>query len=234
MPSLKDYIEKAKKKGYSKEDLTKDLIIKGYSKEEVDEAFGLKRKKFSKEKITDLNYFEKFKGLFSYPTDFFETIREKHIGNSLLLFVIVSALSLAASYVISFSFAGFFSRNFFGVFYWYPIVMFVYFIFLVVGSFVYSGISHLTAKILGGSGSFVDSYNVCTYSLVPFALFLIIPYIGWLSIVYSIILMSFGLAYYHDISKGKAFVAAFMPVLLVIMFFVLLISLLFIYFGGGF
>lgn len=234
MPSLKEYVEKAKRKGYSKEDLAKDLIRKGYSKEEIDEAFGTSKRKIMREiaSLQDLNYMEKVKNLFVHPSDFFEGIREDKITNAFLLFLIVEVIASFLTIGAYFTFFGFISEEirFFNLFNLFGFSYIIFFFVSGIGAtFIYAGISHLIIQITGGSGSFIDSYNVCTYSLIPFALFFIIPYIGWLSIIYSIILMTFGLSFYHDISKGKAVIAALAPIILVVIFFVLLINFIFLY-----
>ena len=80
-----------------------------------------------------------------------------------------------------------------------------------------------------GSGSYTDTYNVIAYSLVPYAILSIVPLIGFLSFIYSIILMTIGFAKYHNISKGKAVTAAIIP--LVIVLVLLIILAIFIFFS---
>ena len=84
----------------------------------------------------------------------------------------------------------------------------------------YAGISNLVIKGLGWEGDYVDTYNACTYSFIPTLIISAIPYVGWLSIIYSIILMGFGLSAYHKITNGKATIAALVPIIIAILFIV--------------
>ena len=94
---------------------------------------------------------------------------------------------------------------------------------MIVALFIYTGIIHFIIKLMGGSGRYSDTFNAGTYSLIPFIIISIIPIIGFISIIYSIVLMTIGLAEYHGISKTKACITALLPVLVVVIIFVLFI-----------
>src|SRR3989344_4244325 len=150
MPSLKDYIEKAKKKGLTKKELTPALLQKGYTQKEIDDVF-------SSKKQTQENEFlplgEKIKGLF-HPTTFFQSFREKTIIKSfmmyfvsLLIFNVVALLTVYAGSLF------FFSR---------PLPLGDSFFYTTIGAFligtiglgIYSGITHLVIILTKHEGNF--------------------------------------------------------------------------------
>ncbi len=235
---IKEIVKEAKNKGFSKEDIVSELKRKGYSREEIDKAFfdGGKRKareQIKGEKLSDL---KKIGYLFSKPGEVFNNFYEETIVRALGLYAIIAVIVSLLGAGVLFILRGFSG----GVDYSFFVFDFILIVILlgisIGGTFVYAGISHLVVRGLGGSGSFVDSYNVCTYSLIPCLIIsLIVPYIGWLSIIYSIILMSFGLSEYHGISRGRAVIAALLPVIIVFVLFVLLfLYVVFVFFRGGF
>lgn len=73
------------------------------------------------------------------------------------------------------------------------------------------------------------TFNVLAYSAIPYLVLSIVPFVGWLSIVYSFFLATIGLAATHRITKGKAFTAAFVPCLLFLGLAVLAVFALFAY-----
>lgn len=235
---LGDVIEQAKRKGFTKKEINSLLLNRGYSQAEIDKELYPGRsgsKGFGVGSGGAKGYFdniEKFKMLFSDPQGFFGKVREPNIGGSILLFVIVSLLVG----LVSFGFQFILARSLFGSRFGFSYFG-IGFSFLITGvtmTFVFSGIVHTVVKIFHGKGSYVDSYNIVTYSLVPAAVLSLIPIIGILSFIYSIVLMTFGISIVHKIDKGKAVVAALMPMILLIGLVGFLVLWFFFAFAGGF
>lgn len=222
MPSLKEIVAESKKRGYSKRDLFKELVEKGYSKKEIEEAFGSNVGK-ARGADKEVNYFDKIKYLFSNPNYFFQSVREKTIGRALILYLIVGLIASFMGIGVSFIFSRFFFSNAFVLLG--SLFSFAFLGLSLAGTFVYSGISHLVVKGFRGGGNYVDSYNVVAYSLIPYLLISVIPFVGFLAIIYSIVLMIFGFSEYHKITKGKAAFAALLPVIIAI----LLVGLFIVY-----
>lgn len=242
---IKEIVDEAKKGGFSKEDIIFELKKKGYSREEIEEAFAGRRRKAVVGRGTvrigsgeQLSESQKIGYLFSRPLDVFSCFYEKTIFRALSLYAIIEGILFLLLFAFSFFLGRFFGPGEF-VFSFASVVSFIFIVILfgisIGGTFVYAGICHLVAKGMGGGGNYTDSYNVCTYSLIPSLMIgLIIPFVGWLSIVYSVVLMTFGLAEYHGISKGKAVVAALTPILIGILLFVLFVFyIIFVLFRGG-
>jgi len=226
MINLKDYVKEGLDKGYTRKELTSVLMEKGYSKLEIESAFSNKSNKINsvnrkEPSESNLSYFDRLKLIFSDPDKFFGEVREKGIGNSLSLAVICGFISVVLLTLVSFMFIGVFfgaGGSYAGIGMFYSLIYSVlYLVFFLIALFVYSGITHLVIKMMGGNGNYVDSYNACTYGIIPFTLLTFIPFVGWLSIIYSVILMSIGLSKYHGISKGKCALAATIPLIILIL-----------------
>src|SRR3989344_8562662 len=99
MPSLKEYVEKAKKKSLTRKDLAQKLLQKGYTQSEIEEAFSDGKQIHENE---SLPLGEKIKGLFQ-PTTFFQSFREKTIWKSFAMFSVASVLWLIANLLIIFA-----------------------------------------------------------------------------------------------------------------------------------
>ena len=107
MALLKEVVQRALYKGISKSELAPELLKKGYTKKEIDEAFGVLRgvKRQKERGREELDYFEKIKYLFSDPKEFFENVRDEGIGRSLTLYtvtgLIVALFSMGISLIFS-------------------------------------------------------------------------------------------------------------------------------------
>jgi len=232
MVNIKDIAKAARKKGYSKSDIKSDLLRKGYSAKEIDEAFPSSRAKHLSKK--HLNFSEILKGLLSNPKRVFESFHENSIKNSLLAFIVFAAIFTVIQLIIEFGLRG---SNFGLGFLGFSLGLIsngILFGISIALTFAYAGISHLVILGYKGSGNFTDTYNVCTYSLLPALIFFIIPLIGWLAIIYSVVLMTYGLSHYHNISKGKAVFAALLPLIIPITLFILFVILIIISLSGFF
>ncbi len=180
----------------------------------------------------EFRFLDKIKYIFTDPDFFFEKVKEeKGILNSflfyLLLLVFFSVLgtfsylllaNLAGSDLL---FLGFLSTGalFFGM------------VGSIAISFIYAGLVFLFAWLFKGKGSYVDTYNVYAYSMTPYVMGSVIPFLGTLLLIYFLILATIGISKVHDLSKGKAFAAVFLPAFIVmgalILFFIILLALLF-------
>ena len=212
--------------------MVKNLLIKNKEVDNSSESF---------------DFWDKLKYLFSNPNLFFEKIKsEKGIKNALLTFVIVGFFASVISYGISFGTRFFlpYGRGFFG----FPLGYFgllgygflgwlspiIGFLSSILISFIYSGIIYAIIIAFKGEGTFLDTYKVYAYSMVPFLILKLIPLIGYLSIIYSFILMIIGISKLHNISKGKAALACLLPVIFVIGSLILFVIIYLRFFWRGF
>jgi hypothetical protein len=103
----------------------------------------------------------------------------------------------------------------------------IFLVFSLAIPFIYASISHVILLMFSRGVIWKDTFNVITYSLIPYKIFGLVPFFGGLTIIYSIILSIIGLAKLHNISKGKATAVILFPLVVVIgIMFILAIFLL--------
>jgi hypothetical protein len=172
---------------------------------------------------TDLGFWDRIKYLFTNPNLFFNAVKyEKGIKNSIITYLITGVLFSGIIFIFSFVIAGFFGRDV-----WMLSSFFLALPFLIlILTFLFAGLIHLIILGFKPQGGYKDTYNVYTYSMMPFLIFSLIPVIGYLSIFYSFFLMVIGISKVHDTSTPKAFLSCILPFVLIIISFS--ISVLFI------
>jgi len=229
---IEEFVKKALEKGYSEKEVYDIFSKKGYSEKEINKAIeNMNEKNPSKEKnYSEVSMLGRVGLLFSNPTSVFKSFKDGGIGKSLILFLIVSAIYLAAVYGLQaiLSIGGGFGQMYglMGMGYFFGFAGAI-FILVFVSTFIYSGMSHLILKLMGGQGRYFDTYNVYTYSAIPAMLIAMLPIIGIIGFVYSIIIMIFGFKEYHNVSTGKAVTAAILPLLIFIGLFIALLFYVF-------
>lgn len=77
------------------------------------------------------------------------------------------------------------------------------FIALIVASFVYSFLFYISSKIFKLKLNFLQAYKLSAYSLTPQVLFYLIPIIGPLFVIYTIIIKAMGMKTFFKISDAK-------------------------------
>lgn len=221
---LIDWINNTESKGYTEKQLMYHLTKKGYKKKDIEEAFSIINKESPSNPARDVgdkfDFWDKLKYLFSNPKVFFESVKaEKGIKNALLTFVILSFSVSVINYGMSF-FSRFFLPQRYGYMGYFgllgPAFIFGTFLFSLALSFAYSGIIHLIVMAFKGQGTYAETYKAYAYSMIPFMILVLIPFIGFLSIIYSFVLMIIGIAKLHNISKGKSALACLMPAIFII------------------
>ncbi len=167
----------------------------------------------------ELTMLDKFGMIFSDPKNFFnKTKTEKNIGGSLLMYVVVSIVAGLASF-FSYSMIMYKSNMLFGILSGFT---FSFFIFGIIFTFIYSGIMHILLSFTKKDVHYVDTYNIFTYSLIPAIVFSVIP-LGFITIIYSLVLMVIGMSEVHGISNGRASFIVLMPVVIFVTFIILIV-----------
>jgi hypothetical protein len=221
---LKDYVNKAKEKGYSKEEIINLLTKKGYSNYEIQDAFGNSKKIVNKNNdFIEIPFFEKIKLMFSDPRGIFENFRDKTIIKSLVMYASVALVFVILAYFVSSLMGGIIYKSRMSYLGYSFAISFGLYIFSIIATFIVSGLTHIAIKLYKGEGNFTDTYNVVTYSMVPAAILSIIPFFGFIGYIYALVLIVFGFSVYHKISYGKAVVAALMPLIIVVIIIILIV-----------
>lgn len=182
-----------------------------------------------KEKDTphSFDFWDKLKYLFSNPNKFFEKIKaENGINNAILTYLIITIFMMTIKALSSFVpglGAGIYGEYGGGFL---AITFFIgYLVIGFIGTFLYAGITHIVVFAFKGKKDYFATYKVCTYSIIPFLLLVVIPWVGYLSIIYSFILTIIGLSKVHEISKGKAVLASLATLFLLLITSILLLIL---------
>lgn len=117
----------------------------------------------------------------------------KDLNQPFLLFSILTGMIEAVlAYLVNGIYSGslilslLFENNAVGTIIFWVIVKFLL---VLAGSFILSGIFHLTLKLLNGQGGYEDTYKVFAYSLIPLFLIGLIPWVGPLGLLYTLVLL---------------------------------------------
>ena len=189
--------------------------------------------------MAGLNFWNSLKKLVSNPESFFKNLKsEKGIKNSLLSYTIVSGFfAVFNMFLASFFYLIFQSEFIFGIQSFVVFLVLATIIFLlisVLSTFLYSLFIHIFVLLFGGDGGFVNTYNVYTYSMIPFLFILLIPYIGFFGIFYFVFLMTIGISKLHNLSILRSAFAVLIPGTIIfltsfIVFFYLLARFVFLF-----
>lgn len=242
--TLAEWIASKESQGYTEDQLRKFLIQKKYKKKDIDEALSAAGNKKQPAVQTDkpqasqsFNFLDKLKYLLSSPSMFFESIKTENAAIAFGIFVVASLLSSILNTLVSWTmpFFGYFGYGYFALLnpssifsywgVWVPPIVSV--ILSLIMFFIFAGIIHILVVVFKGEGNVKDTYKIYAYSMIPFFIINIIPVIGFLAIIYSLILMIIGISKVHNISTGKAAVACLLPVILLIGIFAILFYSLF-------
>lgn len=101
----------------------------------------------------------------------------------------------------------------------FPIVLFFSWLML----FVSAGIIHLFVILLGGKEGYHETFKAATYAMAP-GIFTIIPFVGWLAVIYSLILNVIGIKKRQKLSIARSIAVVVIPLILV---FLILFALMF-------
>lgn len=104
----------------------------------------------------------------------------------------------------------------------FPLALFLSWGFLFVGA----GITHLLVMLFGGKEGYHETFKANAYATAP-SLFFIIPYVGWLAVIYSIIVLIIGIHKRQNISLGRSAAAVLLPIVIILVLVFLIFALLF-------
>ena len=190
--------------------------------------------------------FNKIKLLFSSPSVFFSKIKDEGIQNALLTYIITFLVSQVVGAIIAFSFIGIASQSgssgymsgMFGYGASYPLIYFItiplYVALALLFAFGFAGMIFLSVKAFKGSGGYTNSFKAVAYSLTPYNIISIIPFVGSLSIFYSLFLTTVGVKTLHNLSTGKAVAAVMLPILALLALLVVFVLMVLFAFRGVF
>jgi hypothetical protein len=165
--------------------------------------------------------FSKVRGVLTDYRDFFESSGSRvGLGYSVLYFLGIVAVYLA---IVSVVYVFTYDSGVQVAPLWESVLVavFVGMLFSVVFLFVLSGFVYLLARLLKGSGNFVDTVAITSFSSTPAYLLGWVPLLGILAIAYSVVIQIKGVEVKHKLSSLKSVVCVLVPfaVLVLVAFF---------------
>ena len=168
--------------------------------------------------------FQRLNSVLNHPSEFFDSIKsEKGIGNVFKYWAVISLLPIVPVYLLIFAGLSDFSSSFADYYtpvlpihiMLTPILSYVTILFL---PFVLAGLTHLSAKLLKGSGDYSASYRATIYGLTPANLFSWIPIVGFIPVLWSWAVTIKGISTLHEVSMVRAFlIVVLIPLILVVL-----------------
>ncbi|HLC33233.1 MAG TPA: Yip1 family protein, partial [Candidatus Nanoarchaeia archaeon] len=218
--ALKTYVEQAVGNGHSLKEIQDRLKAGGYSEEDVSDALKLAG-------VVQRGYFKRLVNVITEPVAFFALAKDeegllksiKFLAATMLLY---SVLNLGLFVVFQKVFTKMLGSGAadipLGLLA--PIIIAGPLVFALAGSFVFAGVIHLFARLLGGEGNYEASYKALAYSsavLLPGLFISFAPMIGpFIVAVWSFVLALLGLSSFHSVSKAKAVMILLVPGLILI------------------
>lgn len=171
------------------------------------------------------NFLNKLRYLFFAPHLFFEKVKlEVGIKSALLMYI-------AASTVFYFYYTTHFVSTYYGFGFDNLIALMVLGILITI---TFTSLVHVVAIIFKGKGTYADTFKVYSYSMVPLLLLTSLPIVGYLSIIYSCLLIIIGIYKLHNISKVKSALVFLLSIIgAVIIAIIIPIFRVLWYFGSG-
>jgi len=172
-----------------------------------------------------MEFLTKIRKVLFEPSKFFTNLKkEKGIKEAFIYFALLSAVNtLLAAIVAHLGFIYF--PNIFDIPNLYQLTNygpqpdFVWFIgfylFWLALSFVAAGLLHLWIKILGGKGDYTKTYQLYAYSRTPDRILGWIPFVGFLSWLYSLALIIIGTQKVHGVERKRAYLMYAIPIIVI-------------------
>ncbi len=91
------------------------------------------------------------------------------------------------------------------------------FILMIIGAFLWGGILHVFAYILGGRKEFAQTIKAVMYASTPIVLLGWIPAIGFIGWIWQFVLQIIGMQQYQEITTGKAIATVLLPVIIILL-----------------
>ena len=150
-----------------------------------------------------------------HPTEFFSRLPiDAGYLNPILFGVMTVVLSAVFTYIWSALLRG--GGGLFSFLIGLPFIVLGSFIMIPIALFIGSGILHLCLLLVRGANEgYQATFRVVSYSSVP-SLFSVVPIVGSIASLWSIVLMVIGLRETHKTSTGKSVAAVLIPVAVVV------------------
>lgn len=181
-----------------------------------------------------MDLIKRIKEILFNPSNFFLKLKEKNVQNALIFYVILLAFNVVLGYLFTLAFGlsylkwvyGLFNLNLplpqYNVLSLLPAIIIGY-IFSVALSFVISGILFLWLYLFKARKGYEKTYQLYVYSETPNLLLKWLPFLGFLSWIYSFVLLIIGTKRIYNFSTTKAVLIYLIPLILIIILILFLV-----------
>jgi hypothetical protein len=171
-----------------------------------------------------MDFYEKLKGFILEPSKTFDSTKEDTLEDAVKYYVGIAAIFSAISAVL-FAFASTMFGSMMGGFgmtlgagagiigaIWLFVTLFIL---MVISAFIGGAIVHIFAYLLGGRKGIVKTIIALMYGDTPYLLFGWIPFIGFIAIIWALVLNVLGIRQFQELTTGRAILAIIMPFIII-------------------
>ena len=175
----------------------------------------------------------KLKTILVQPSRFFSQLREKDLWTAFQYYAVLALLYALLGGIVSWMLDDYFTELFFkwiGIPFVSPsplslhtqaavFIVFTLFTYIMtlVGSFISAAVLHVWILIFGGKESYIKTYQLNTYSRMPYFLFGWIPFVSIFAWIYTLGLFIIGTEKLHKIPRRKAVLMYVIPVAIILL-----------------
>ncbi len=180
-----------------------------------------------------MNIFKVIKKVLTEPADFFTRVKQgkNHVGFAWAYFALLSLFSTALGSIIfiinyyiflpTLEKDQIFGKLFPAAFSKLTILAYIFkisldYIFGLILIFVIVGIAFIWIKLFRGKSTYSKTFELITYAQTPSLLFGWIPFIGFSSMIWSLILLVIGTEKIHELKRTRTIIMYAIPLLLLI------------------
>ncbi|MBL7160813.1 MAG: YIP1 family protein [Candidatus Aenigmarchaeota archaeon] len=149
---------------------------------------------------------KKVKGFLFEPSSAFKREQKTTVGAAFKYMLILSIVSAVLGGIVTSALAG-------NVVMLVGSIVMLYVVF-IIGTTILGIILHIFAFIVGARGGFGQTLKAVYYGATPNMLLSWIPYIGFIFVIWNLILNIIGIKNLHNISTGRAVLAVLIPVII--------------------
>lgn len=195
----------------------------------------------------NLGFVDKVKGFILNPIETFQKVREEGLGEGLRYFVIwiiIYGILYGIMYTIIFTSIGAIFGSFEdmpgwgAMFGWatgavLTVIMIVMIIvFGIIGLFIGGAWLHLWVRLMGGKKGYHQTVKSMVYGDTPTFLLGWIPFINFITGLWSLILLIFGIKELQEISTGKAALAVILAIIIPVGVTIILAATIYVWVSG--
>jgi len=167
-----------------------------------------------------MDFFEKVKKFLLEPSKTFDAVKGENLNEALRYYLSILAIYLAILVVFALipsnpmmgfgnmgMIAGAGYKGIEGM-----IAIFMMFFIALIVPFIHGAIVHIFVYLVGGRKGITQTIKAFMYGVTPVLLLGWIPIIGFITVIWTLVLEIIGIRQLHELTIGRAILAMFLPV----------------------